>query len=122
MSDLQNQVADNSRRIGELEVEMGRVSLSLAHNEERAKERHEQLSTQQIQMVDMLEERDREAREYRQKREQAEAEASLANRRWLMSLINPQTVWIILSILLALVGLKSFELDQVLEATSATSP
>ncbi len=122
MSDIQNQVADNTRRIGELEVEMGRVSLSLAHNEERAKERHEQLSTQQIRMVDMLEERDKEARDYRQKREQAEAEAALANRRWLMSLINPQTVWIILSILLALVGLKGFDLVDVLEVTSDTTP
>ena len=122
MSDLQKAVADNTRRIGELEVEMGRVSLTLAHNEDRAKERHEQLSTQQIRMMDLLEERDRQAREYRQKREEAEAAQALANRRWLMSLINPQTGWIILSILLALVGLKSFELDQVLEATSATTP
>ena len=100
---------------------MGRVSLTLAHNEDRAKERHDVISTQQIRMMDLFEERDKEAREYRQKREEHETEAALANRRWLMSLVNPQTIWIILSILLALVGLRGFDLE-VLEVASDTPP
>lgn len=95
---------------------MGRVSMSLAHNEERAKERHEVLSTQQIRMMDLFEERDRESRDYRMQREERETQATLANRRWLMSLINPQTVWIIMSIILAAIGMKSIDISQFMEA------
>ena len=101
---------------------MGRVSLSLAHNEDRAKERHEVLSTQQIRMMDLLEERDREARDYRMQREERETQATLANRRWMMSLVNPQTVWIILSIILAAVGMKSIDMSELMEAVPDVTP
>ena len=122
MPDIDTTVADNTRRIGELEVEVGRVGLSLAHNEERAKERHEVLSTQQIRMMDLLEERDREARDYRMQREERETQATLANRRWMMSLVNPQTVWIILSIILAAVGMKSIDMSEIVEAVPDVTP
>jgi hypothetical protein len=122
LPDIDTTVADNTRRIGELEVEVGRVGLSLAHNEERAKERHEVLSTQQIRMMDLLEERDREARDYRMQREERETQATLANRRWMMSLVNPQTVWIILSIILAAVGMKSIDMSEIVEAVPDVTP
>jgi len=100
---------------------MGRVSLTLAHNEDRAKERHERTSTMQVRMLDLMEEREKEASEYRLMRESRENEAQLAHRRWLMSLVNPQTIWIILSILLALVGIKVFDVSELIEATSGDS-
>tara|TARA_R110000824_G_scaffold59858_1_gene160410 strand:- start:10549 stop:10920 length:372 start_codon:yes stop_codon:yes gene_type:complete len=117
-------VADNSRRIGELEVTMGKISVTLKHNDERARERFEVLSTSAVEIKDILKERDKECREYRGRREELEQESDIARQKWLQSLFNPQTLWIILSITLAAVGMKSIDMAELIEVTSSgsTSP
>jgi hypothetical protein len=123
MPGIESTVAANSRRIGELEVSMGKLQVTLQHNDERARERFEALSTSALEIKDILKERDREAREYRIRCEEVEERSDLARQKWLQSLLNPQTVWIILSIILAAVGIKSIEMAEVVElASGSTSP
>ena len=52
---------------------MGKISVTLKHNDERARERFEVLSTSAVEIKDILKERDKECREYRGRREELRA-------------------------------------------------
>jgi len=99
---------------------MGKISVTLKHNDERAKERFEALSTSALEIKDILKERDRECREYRIRREELEQESDIARQKWIQSLFNPQTVWIILSIILAAVGMKSIDISELMAGPDVT--
>ena len=103
--------------VGVLKVEMGKVAVTLDQSEKRASDRHEATKTAQFEIKDLLkrrievdEEREKDAREYRQEREKIEREASLNRQKWAQSLVNPQTLIIILAVVLSLFGIQLADL------------
>lgn len=106
-----------------LEVDMQKLSLKLQHNEETDKRHFEALSTSQFEIKDMLKERAKmdearakEAREYRQRREEQEAAEKAAHNAWLRSLVNPQTLVIVIAVLASMLGLQAAELSTLIPA------
>jgi len=100
-----------------LKVDVGKISVTLDQSEKRAGDRHESTKTAQIEIKDLLkrrievdEEREKDAREYRQARETAEREAQLTRQKWAQSLVNPQTLIIILAVVLSLFGIQAADL------------
>jgi len=111
--EIEGKLDQHGRRISSLEedvstlkLDVSKIGLVLDHHADKAEERHGILSTQQIRMMDLLEEREKDARDYRIRREELEEEAKLAHRQWIKSLVNPQTIVIILAILAALFGTR----------------
>jgi chromosome segregation ATPase len=122
--EIKNKLREDRKRIitlegdvGDLKIEMGKVSVALEHSDKRAEERHAGVKTSQSEIktliqerIEMDRERERDAREYRQQRETIEREASLARQRWAQSLLTPQTLIIVLAVILSLMGVKAGEL------------
>ena len=116
-------------KLQHLEVEMGKLALELEHNEETASQRYEALSTSQLEIKDLLkaraqmeEERAKEAREYRARREEIEAAEKAAHKAWIRSLVNPQTIVIIVAVLASMLGLQAAEFGHVLSLPAADAP
>ena len=127
--DLDDRLDEHGRRIQTLEgdvstlkVDVSKIGLVLDHHADKAEERHGILSTQQIRMMDLLEEREKDARDYRIRREELEAEAKIAHKQWIKSLVNPQTVVIILAIILSLFGTRLADVQQVAEIIGSPIP
>jgi len=72
--------------------------------------------------MDLLEEREKDARDYRIRREELEEEAKIAHKQWIKSLVNPQTVVIILAIALSLFGTRFADVQQVAEIIGTPIP
>ena len=111
---------EHGRRISTLETDVNTLKLDVSKigiqidvMGDRAEERHGILSTQQIRMMDLLEEREKDAREYRIRREELETKAQIAHRQWLKSLVNPQTIVIVVAIALSLFGTRMADIQQV---------
>ena len=111
---------EHGRRISTLEtdvntlkLDVSTISIHMKTMGDQAEERHGILSTQQVRMMDLLEEREKEAREYRIRREDLEAQADLAHKQWLKSLVNPQTIVIVVAIALSLMGTRVADIQQV---------
>lgn len=103
--------------VSTLKVDVGKISVTLDQSEKRASERHEATKTAQFEIKELLkrrievdEEREKDAREYRQEREKAEREAQLTRQKWAQSLLNPQTIVIILAILMGIFGIQAADL------------
>ncbi len=103
--------------VGGLKVEVGKISVNLDQSEKRASERHEATKTAQFEIKDLLkrrieidEEREKDAREYRQEREKLEREHTLHREKWKQSLVTPQTIVIVLAIILGLFGVQAADL------------
>jgi hypothetical protein len=96
-----------------LKVDVSTIGVQINTMEGLAKERHGILSTQQIRMMDLLEEREKDAREYRVRREEIETKAQIAHQQWLKSLVNPQTIVIIIAVVLSLFGTRVADIQQV---------
>ena len=96
-----------------LKVDVSTIGVQINTMEGLAKERHGILSTQQIRMMDLLEEREKDAREYRARREEIETKAQIAHQQWLKSLVNPQTIVIVIAIILSLFGTRVADIQQV---------
>jgi hypothetical protein len=103
--------------VGGLKVEVGKISVNLDQSEKRASERHEATKTAQFEIKDLLkrrieidEEREKDAREYRQEREKLEREHTLQSQQWKQSLVTPQTIIIVLAIILGLFGVQATDL------------
>lgn len=114
--------------VGSLKVEVGKIGVNLEQGEKRASERHEATKTAQIEIKDLLqrrieidEEREKDAREYRQEREKAEREAQLNRQKWAQSLVNPQTIVIILAIIMGLFGIQAADLMMFQPSTPTTA-
>jgi len=114
--------------VGSLKVEVGKIGVNLEQGEKRASERHEATKTAQIEIKDLLqrrieidEEREKDAREYRQEREKVEREAQLNRQKWAQSLVNPQTIVIILAIIMGLFGIQAADLIMFQPSTPATA-
>ena len=114
--------------VGSLKVEVGKIGVNLEQGEKRASERHDATKTAQIEIKDLLqrrieidEEREKDAREYRQEREKAEREAQLNRQKWAQSLVNPQTIVIILAIIMGLFGIQAADLMMFQPSTPATA-
>lgn len=127
--DLDDRLDEHGRRISNLEgdvsslkIDVSKIGLVLTHHAEKAEERHGILSTQQIKMMEVLNERDRESREYRTRREEREDKAAAAHAKWVRSLVNPQTVVIILAIILSLFGTRLADIQQVATLLGAPLP
>jgi hypothetical protein len=127
--DLDDRLDQHGRRIQTLEgdvatlkLDVSKIGLVLDHHADKAEERHGILSTQQIRMMDLLEEREKDARDYRIRREEIEEEAKIAHRQWIKSLVNPQTIIIILGILAALLGTRVADIQQVAEMVGTPIP
>ena len=127
--DLDDRLDEHGRRISNLEgdvsslkIDVSKIGLVLNHHAEKAEERHGMLSTQQIKMMEVLNQRDREAREYRARREEREEKEAADHAKWLRSLVNPQTVVIILAIILSLFGTRMAYVQQVAEIIGSPIP
>ncbi len=127
--EIEGKLDQHGRRISSLEedvstlkLDVSKIGLVLDHHADKAEERHGILSTQQIRMMDLLEEREKDARDYRIRREELEEEAKLAHRQWIKSLVNPQTIVIILAILAALFGTRLADIQQVAEILGSPIP
>lgn len=114
--------------VGILKVETGKIAVTLEQSEKRACERHEATNTAQFEIKELLrkrievdEEREKDAREYRQSRERLEREASLARQKWAQSLLNPQTLIIILAVVLSLFGLQAADFLTFATTTTQTT-
>ena len=99
--------------VNTLKLDVSKIGIQIDVMGDRAEERHGILSTQQIRMMDLLEDREKDARDYRIRREEIEEEAKIAHRQWIKSLVNPQTIVIILAILAALFGTRVADIQQV---------
>ena len=124
MEDLDQKIRENRSRIialegdvGALKVDVGKISVTLEQYEKRACDRHEATKTAQIEIKDLLkrrieidEEREKDAREYRQEREKIEREAALSRQKWAQSLLNPQTLIILIAVFLSLFGIQMADL------------
>ena len=109
MSELDNherRITNLETDVSTLKIDVSKITYQLDNQAERAEERHGILATQQISMMDLLVEKDKEAREYRVRREEQEKEAAVEHAKWLRSLVNPQTIVIILAIMLSLMGTR----------------
>tara|TARA_R100000654_G_scaffold41454_1_gene67568 strand:+ start:174 stop:617 length:444 start_codon:yes stop_codon:yes gene_type:complete len=116
MSELdkhERRISNLETDVSALKLDVSKISYQLDSQAERAEERHGILSTQQIRMMDLLELRDRENKEYRERREQQEKEAAAAHAQWVRSLVNPQTIVIILAILLSLMGTRVADVQEM---------
>ena len=127
--EIEDRLDQHGRRISNLEgdvsalkLDVSKIGLVLDHHADKAEERHGILSTQQIRMMDLLEEREKDARDYRIRREELEAEAKIAHKQWVKSLVNPQTVVIILAIALSLFGTRLADVQQVAEIIGTPIP
>lgn len=96
-----------------LKLDVSKIGMQIETMNDRAEERHNVLSTQQIRMMDLLEAREKESREYRARREELEKEARIAHQQWLKSLVNPQTIVIVVAIILSLFGTRVADIQQV---------
>jgi len=124
LTEIKNKLREDRKRIitlecdvGELKIEVGKVSVALEHSDKRAEERHAGVKTSQLEIKTLIQERieidrgrEKDAREYRQQRETLEREAAIARQRWVQSLLTPQTLIIILAVILSLMGVKAGEL------------
>jgi len=127
--EIEDRLDQHGRRISNLEgdvsslkIDVSKIGLVLDHHADKAEERHGILSTQQIRMMDLLEEREKDARDYRIRREELEEEAKIAHKQWIKSLVNPQTVVIILAIALSLFGTRLADVQQVAEIIGTPIP
>ncbi len=113
--------------VGALKVDVGKISVTLEQSEKRACDRHAATETAQFEIKDLLkrrieidEEREKDAREYRQEREKLEREAALSRQKWAQSLLNPQTLIIIIAVVLSLFGIQIADVwDLTSSATTA---
>lgn len=108
-----DRLANHEKRISNLEsdvsdikVDLAGIAVKLDAQEVRAADRFHALSTSALEVKEILQQRDREARDYRERREALEMQAQLDHRNWLRSLINPQTIFIVIAILLSMLGLR----------------
>lgn len=120
MSDVNERVLQNTQRITMLESEINQVKLdcgklmvTVEHESKSQTERYQNIATQTLELKDLIkermrqdEEREREHREYREKREMAERAAQLNREQWLRSVLTPQTIVIIIAMILSLFGLR----------------
>ena len=116
MSELDNherRITNLETDVSTLKIDVSKITYQLDNQAERAEERHGVLATQQIRMMDLLEEKDKEAKEYRERRELQEKEAAAAHAQWLRSLVNPQTIVIILAIILSLMGTRVADVQEM---------
>lgn len=127
--EIEGNLDQHGRRISSLEedvstlkLDVSKIGLVLDHHTEKAEERHDILSTQQIRMMDLLEEREKDARDYRIRREEIEEEAKRAHKQWIKSLVNPQTIVIILAVVLSLFGTRLVDVQQVAEMIGTPIP
>lgn len=119
MSDLEeikNKLREDRKRIITLEgdvntlkVDVGKISVSLEHNEKLAKDRYDNLSTQQMRLINLFEERERDAREYRQSRETQEREALIERSKLIRNFVNPQTIAMVIAAALSMIGIRAGE-------------
>ena len=115
--------------VGGLKVEVGKISVNLDQSEKRASERHEATKTAQFEIktllqrrIDIDEEREKDAREYRQEREKLEREHTLKSQQWKQSLVTPQTIIIVLAIVLGLFGIQAADLILLPTASTTQTP
>ena len=101
--------------VSALKLDVSKINFKLDAHAERAEQRHKDLSRPQLRIVDFLEGREREAKEYRERREQREKDEAAAHAQWVRSLINPQTIVIILGVLLSLMGTRIADVREVAE-------
>ena len=116
MSELdkhERRISNLETDVSALKLDVSKISYQLDSQAERAEERHGILSTQQIRMMDLLELRDRENKEYRERREQQEKEAAAAHAQCVLKQVNPQTIVIILAILLSLMGTRVADVQEM---------
>jgi hypothetical protein len=136
MSELECKVDRNSLRLETLEedvntlkIDVAKVHLTLEHSDFRAEERFKSLSTSQMEVKDIIKEkmkdeekRAKESREYRARREQLELQSDLDRQKWLRSLINPQTLFIIFAIVLSFFGMRVAEVAEIAQLAGIPIP
>jgi len=118
-----DRLANHENRISNLEADMSDVKVAVASiavkldaSEVRAADRFAALSTSSMEVKDILNLRDQEAREYRDRREKIEHDAAVEHKRWLRSLVNPQTIFIVLAIVMSMLGLRMNDIQVMASA------
>ena len=92
--------------MSDVKVDLASISVKLDASEVRAADRFAALSTSSLEVKEILQQREKEVRKYRERREELELKAQLDHKNWLRSLINPQTIFIVIAILLSMLGLR----------------
>ena len=115
--------------VGNLRVETGRISATLSSWEKIASDRHETSKTSQFEIKELLnkrirmdEEMEKVALEYREERERLEKEATLSRQRWMQGLLNPQTLIILLAVLLSIFGIRAADIIELPLSSASTEP
>ena len=115
--------ANHENRLSTLEADMIDVKVAVASiavkldaSEVRAADRFAALSASSMEVKEILNLRDQEAREYRDRREKIEHEASIEYKRWIRSLVNPQTIFIVLAIVMSMLGLRMNDIQVMASA------
>lgn len=129
MDDTNKRIVALERDVNTLKVGVAKIEVTLEQSEKRACERHETSKTAQFEIKELLqrriqidEDREKDAREYRQEREKIEREAELSRQKWARSLVNPQTIIVIIAIVLSLFGVKLTDIWDALPTSSAAAP
>jgi hypothetical protein len=136
MGELESKVDRNSLRLETLEedvntlkIDVAKVHLTLEHSDFRAEERFKSLSTSQMEVKDIIKERMKsdsrrgeESRAYRVRREQLELQSNIDRQKWVRSLINPQTIFIIFAIVLSFFGMRIAEVSEIAEIVGIPMP
>jgi tRNA(Ile)-lysidine synthase TilS/MesJ len=106
--------------VGDLKVEVGKIQVTLNQSEKLAEERHESNKTAQLEIKELIKHRI----QMDQERTKQEAEARLGRQKILQNVLNPQTVLIILAIILGSVGISVSDIYALSSADppSAESP
>jgi len=124
MSNIEERVSDNAKRIGSLEsevgnmkVDVGKMAVTVEHESEKQTERYQNIGTQTLELKELMQERlnldverEKSNREYRKERERQELDANLAKQKWVQSLFTPQTIVIVMVIILSALGITVADL------------
>lgn len=99
--------------LNQVKLDCGKLMVTVEHESKSQTERYQNISTQTLELKELIaarakrdEERDREAREYREERERIEREAQLQRQKYFQSVFTPQTIIILLAMILSLFGLR----------------
>ena len=124
MSNVEERISDNAKSIrslesevGNIKVDVGKMAVTVEHESEKQTERYQNIGTQTLELKELMQERlnmdlerENSNREYRKERERQEAEANLAKQKWVQSLFTPQTVVIVMVIILSALGITVADL------------
>lgn len=111
-------IIDLEQDVGGLKVDMGKIEVGFDASERRAEERYEATATAQTEIKDLIQKRI----DVDTERERSAREVNTKAAEWRRSLVNPQTVVIVLAIILGLFGVKMSDISIPAAADQTIEP